>query len=91
MAKTTPAHIIYTKKGTDNEVVIDFHAVVSEDHEASAKITKYPVQTGLHISNHSIRNNRVVSLTGVISNMIMNNASRHSIWCRFSEGCLWPS
>jgi hypothetical protein len=47
---------------------------VSEDHEAKATITKYPVQEGMHVSNHSIRHNRQVVLEGVISNVQIEGA-----------------
>ena len=64
----TPASISYIPD-SGVEQFINFHAVVSEDHEAKATITKYPVQEGLHVSNHSIRHNRVVVLEGVITNV----------------------
>lgn len=67
MAKSTPAHIIY-QTANGEEQTINFHAVMSEDHGASSQITKFPVQTGKHISNHAIRNNRTLSLTGAFSN-----------------------
>lgn len=72
MAKVTPAHIIYAPEGREKQV-IDFHAVTVEDHQASAQITKYPVQTGYHVSNHSIRQNRVVTIEAVISNLRLAN------------------
>lgn len=76
MAKVTPAHIRYTPTNPDGsegqEQVIDFHTVISEDHQASAQVTKYPVQTGFHISTNSIRNNRIVSIQGAISNTAMD-------------------
>lgn len=75
MAKATPAHIIYSTPNGE-EKVIDFHAVISEEHNASSQITKYPVQTGKHISNHAIRQNRVVSLSGVFSNYVFSWSSR---------------
>ncbi len=67
MAKSTPAHIIY-QTANGEEQTLNFHAVMSEDHGASSQITKFPVQTGKHISNHAIRNNRTISLTGAFSN-----------------------
>ena len=80
--KKVPASITYDLVSTDAAGVetvetqyIDFHAVVSENHEASATVTKYPVQTGLHISNHSIRRNRVIRLVGVITNIQMTTAT----------------
>ena len=74
MAKVTPATFIYnTPEGV--EQTIDFHAVISEDHETSATITKYPVATGFHISNHSIRHNRMIVVEGSISNVRLDSVS----------------
>lgn len=75
MAKATPAHIIY-ETANGEEQVINFHAVVTEDHGASSQITKYPVQTGKHISNHAIRNNRTISLSGAYSNYVFTSSDR---------------
>lgn len=75
MAKTTPAQILYpayNEAGALLETVdqsrIDFHAVIAEAHSVAAEITKYPVQTGFHVSNNSIRQNRVVTIDGIITN-----------------------
>lgn len=75
MASVTPAHILYpafdpngTQLTIDQQQRIDFHTVVSESHNARAEITKYPVQTGFRVSNNSIRENRVVTIEGVITN-----------------------
>ena len=79
----TPASIQYTVttaplnnfrktvSDTGSSIVqyINFNAVVSEDHETKATITKYPVQEGIHVSNHSIRHNRQVVLEGVITDV----------------------
>jgi hypothetical protein len=70
MAKTTPARITYMLG--DNEQVIRFHTVISEEHHASSEVTKFPVQTGFQISNHAIRHNRKVSIEAVISNMLVD-------------------
>lgn len=67
MAKSTPAHIIY-KTANGDEQTLNFHAVMSEDHKASSQVTKYPVQSGKHISTHAIRENRVITLKGAFSN-----------------------
>ena len=69
----TPASITYLLDDVEQEIF--FHAVETEDHQASATVTKYPVQTGYHISNHSIRQNRVVSLVGHITNVQMFGAA----------------
>ena len=68
MSKVTPATIIFTPP-SGVEQTIDFHAVEIEDHSTTAQITKYPVQEGIHVTNHSIRKNRVFSVTAMISNM----------------------
>jgi hypothetical protein len=68
MSTVTPAYIIYTPFGGE-EQEIHFDAIISEDHLTKAEVTKFPVQTGFHVSNHSIRRNRPVSLTGMISNV----------------------
>lgn len=65
----TPATIMYTVNGV--EQLIDFHTVIQEEHSVQAQITKYPVQSGVHISSHSIRNNRVVGIKATISNIRM--------------------
>lgn len=69
-SNVTPASIAYVPDD-GQEVVIDFDAVMIEDHTTQAQITKFPVQSGMHVSNHSIRNNRVISITAMISNMAM--------------------
>ena len=74
LPKVTPAHIFYTPTDGGVEQRIDFHAVIFEDHQTEAEITKYPVQTGIHVSNHSIRKNRIVSLEGLITNTMIKGA-----------------
>jgi len=71
MATVTPAMISYPYGGTADETeTIKFHTVISEAHQASAEITKFPVQTGFLVSNNSIRKNRVVNITGIITNVL---------------------
>ena len=53
---------------------VRFHAVVSEGHEASTKITKFPVQTGFDISNHAIKQNRRITLEGIFSSTILEGS-----------------
>jgi hypothetical protein len=67
----TPAYITYTPNG-GNEVELRFHAVVAEDHAATSQITKFPVQSGFDISNNSIRKNRTISITGLITNTVLD-------------------
>ena len=69
----TPASITYLLDDVEQEIF--FHAVETEDHQVDATVTKYPVQTGYHISNHSIRHNRIVSLVGHITNVQMLGAA----------------
>ncbi len=72
MATLTPARIKYKQNGVDQ--TIRFHSVISEGHEATAEITKYPVQTGFEVSNHSIRKNRKVTIQAVISNYLLETS-----------------
>ncbi len=74
MAQVTPAHITYTPTGGAEET-LHFHLVIMEEHQASAQVTKFPVQTGYHISNHSIRNNRVVGIEGAITNVRLETSN----------------
>jgi len=62
--------ITYTPPGGALQT-IKFHAVIAEDHAASSQITKYPVQSGFNISNHSIRENRRITITGVVTNHLL--------------------
>lgn len=66
MAEATPARISFEKDG--GTIDIDFHAVISEAHDASGTMTKFPVQTGFEISNHSIRRNRKILIEAMVSN-----------------------
>jgi len=50
---------------------IRFHSVIFEDHEVKNDITKFPVQSGFDISNHSIKRNRKVSLNAIITDTQM--------------------
>lgn len=53
------------------ESVLRFHSVIAEEHEASTEITKFPAQTGFNISNHAIKKNRKVTISGVVSNHLI--------------------
>ncbi len=78
MAQVTPASIAYTPT-VGPEQIIDFHAVVFEEHMTEAEVTTYPVQEGFHVSNHSIRKNRIVTLSGLISNILLRGTKSGSI------------
>jgi len=73
MAVLTPARIEYFIG--DVEQSIRFHAIISESHQASSEITKYPVQLGFLVSNHAIRRNRVVTIEAVISNKLLKGGA----------------
>ena len=49
--------------------VIQWDCVISEGHRASNQVTKYPIQSGFMVSDHAIRENRILKLRGVIVNV----------------------
>ena len=49
--------------------VIEWDCVINEGHRASNQVTKYPVQSGFMVSDHAIRENRMLKLRGVIVNV----------------------
>lgn len=66
------AYIKFKLKKEDTEFVqIRFHSVIFEDHEVKNDITKFPVQSGFDVSNHSIKRNRKVSLNAIITDTQM--------------------
>ena len=70
----TPAYIEYeTPEGVTG--ALRFHEIIEEDHSASSEITKYPVQSGFEVTRHSIRKNRVVGITAIISNVILEGSA----------------
>lgn len=48
-----------------SSVVLD--AVISEDHQYNSRVTSYPVENGLNISDHIINEPEILSITGVVS------------------------
>lgn len=58
-----------------------FDAMVKEDHEANAIVTKFPVSSGFIVSDHVIKQNRILKLTAVAVNM-QNSA----IWSASVQG-----
>lgn len=76
MAKLEKAQITYKVGEGDSaaESILRFHSVITEDHDITNEITKFPVQSGFNISNHAIKKNRKVSITGVISNHLIVGA-----------------
>ena len=49
--------------------VIEWDCMMKEGHSVSNEVTKYPVQTGFIVADHSIRGNRLLSLKGIIVNV----------------------
>lgn len=49
--------------------VISWDCVVQEGHKASNQVTQYPIQSGFMVSDHAIRENRVLKLRGIIVNV----------------------
>jgi len=64
---------------------IKFHTVIAEDHQASAVVTKFPVQSGFDISNHSIRQNRVITLDAMITNTLLSGTKQKSYGANNSQ------
>jgi len=61
----------YIKFKLTEFVQIRFHSVIFEDHEVKNDITKFPVQSGFDVSNHSIKRNRKISLNAIITDTQM--------------------
>lgn len=49
--------------------VIAWDCVIDEMHHAENEVTKYPIQSGFMVSDHIIRQNRILKLRGVIVNV----------------------
>lgn len=58
-----------------------FDAMVSEEHEATATVTKFPVSSGFIVADHVIKQNRMLKLTAVAVNM-----QNSSIWSASVQG-----
>ena len=70
----TPAYIEYeTPEGVTGS--LRFHEIIEENHSASSEITKYPVQSGFEVTRHAIRKNRVVGITAIISNVVLEGSA----------------
>ncbi len=66
MAKPNKAQIVYEVDGV--ETTLRFHTVITEEHEVHNQLTKFPVQSQFNISNHAIKMNRIVSISGAVTN-----------------------
>ena len=77
---TTPAFISYTPEGGGELREIRFHSVISEAHGAASQVTKFPVQTGFVISNNTIRQNRKITIQGIITNTVLEGAKNDYVY-----------
>ena len=76
MAKPNKASITYStginaETGESIDNVLRFHTVIAEQHNTSAEVTKFPVASQKFVSNHTIRKNRKISITGMVSNHVV--------------------
>lgn len=69
---TSPASIVYSGGA------IKFHAVVKEEHEAITQVTTYPTQAGFDIADHAIKKNRVIKLSGIFSDTLLEGSNTTS-------------
>ena len=60
---------------TDGWHVLSFDGVMTEAHAGASTVTKYPVDSGFEVADHTIRHNRTMSLDAVISNISLNTIS----------------
>lgn len=61
-----PSVLYYTEGGTTR--MLAFTATMEEAHQGQSTVSKYPIQKGFQISNHMIRQNKVVNVKAVITN-----------------------
>lgn len=54
------------------KIVMVFDAVTKENHKLSAKVTEFPVENGVIISDHIIHNPTTIELESVVSNNPIN-------------------
>ena len=80
MSTVTPAYISYTPESGGELREIRFHSVISEAHGATSQVTKFPVQTGFVISNNTIRQNRKVTIQGIITNTVLEGAKNDYVY-----------
>tara|TARA_R110002126_G_scaffold210876_2_gene357378 strand:- start:218 stop:1402 length:1185 start_codon:yes stop_codon:yes gene_type:complete len=76
MGRPTKAQIKYMvgDGGDAVESILRFHSVIAEEHEVTTEVTKFPVQSGFNVSNHAIKKNRKVTISGLISNHLIIGA-----------------
>jgi len=72
MAKPDKAQITFKVNG--QESVLRFHSVISEEHETTSEITKYPTQAGFVVSNTAIKKNRKITISGIVTNTVIETS-----------------
>lgn len=85
--EVTPARIEFEQDGESYR--IDFHASMSEGHQASNSVTSFPVAEGFDVSAYSITHNAKVELQGIISDVVMSEAGAKlssEEWSASAEG-----
>ena len=72
--------------GTGIWSVLSFDGVISEGLSGESVVTSYPVDSGFMVSDHTIRQNRIIELDTITSNFSMSVAtSRKSFKETFNE------
>lgn len=73
MAIPTKAMISYTVgEGAEAATsTLQFHSIEEEAHKSESETTKYPAQVGYEVSRNTIKKNRKVSITAMITNTIL--------------------
>lgn len=61
--------------GSGKWSVLAFDGVVKESHSGAVTITSYPVDSGFMVSDHAIRQNRMIELDTITSNISMSVAT----------------
>lgn len=82
MSKPDKAQITYYVGEGDDAVaqVIRFHSVIAEEHDVTTEVTKFPVQSGFQISNHAIKKNRKISISGIVTNHVILGAEEGHVY-----------
>jgi len=61
--------------GTGIWSVLSFDGVISEGLSGESVVTSYPVDSGFMVSDHTIRQNRIIELDTITSNFSMSVAT----------------
>lgn len=72
--------------GSGRWSVLAFDGVMRESHSGAVQVTSYPVDSGFVVSDHAIRQNRIITLDTITSNISMSVAtSRKTFEESFNE------